>query len=38
MLVYYIAGRAVTQAVSGRFPFAAARVQALVRSSGICGG
>jgi hypothetical protein len=31
-------GRAVTEAVSRRLPNAAARVQARVRSCGICGG
>jgi hypothetical protein len=31
-------GRAAAQAVSGRLPTAAARVQARVRSCGICGG
>jgi hypothetical protein len=31
-------GRAIAQAVSGRLPTAAARVQVQVKSYGICGG
>jgi hypothetical protein len=36
--VHFADGRAVTQAVSHRFPTAEARIRARVKSCGICGG